>query len=1083
MLEEEKKGRLFSIPLQLFFVPNRKDPFRMYRYGRLLETPVGVAAGPHTQLAQNIISAWLTGARYIELKTVQTLDEIEVRRPCIDMEEEGYNCEWSQELKLRDSFREYLNAWILLHLLKDRFGWGERGEPGFIFNMSVGYDLAGIQKPNVQQFLDSMTDAGVDFDQQIEAVAEIYPAITDIDVRNKISDNVTLSTMHGCPPEEIEKIGRYLIEERNLHTTIKLNPTLLGPDRLRSILNDSLGYEVRVPDAAFEHDLKYADALDLIHSLLASAKKSGVEFGLKLTNTLEVENIRGVLPGDQEMIYMSGRALHPLSVNIAALLQEEFDGRLDISFSAGCDCFNMADVLAAGIRPVTVCTDLLMPGGYTRMGQYLEEIERSFTDAGAKDLDNFILRRAAGAKRVGEAALGNLEDYAGRVVENPAYDASHKRHDSIKTLRPLPRFDCVQAPCINTCAINQDIPDYLYWTARGEYRKAYETILRTNPFPNITGMVCDHLCQSKCTRIHYDNPLLIREIKRFISEKMRGSVELRPGLDNGLKVAIIGAGPSGLACAYFLALDGFRIEVFERKGFAGGMTADAIPGFRLSDEGLRADIESILRLGVKIHYNAGMDRDRFRKLREDFDYVYIAVGAQISKKLNLPGEQAEGIWDQLRFLSAVSRGQRVNLGKRVAVIGGGNSAMDAARTAKRLVGKSGEVTILYRRTRREMPADKDEIKALLDEGVILRELVALESIRLEGGRLRFLICQRMELGEVDDSGRPRPVPVEGDLFELELDGIITAIGQDVELDFLPDDRLRVDPVTNETQYPGVFAGGDAIRGASTLIRAIGDGKRAAMIILDRAVEKKRVASPKWDKGLSLDDFQVLQSRRQYGDPITETGPDERLGFNLAHPVLDEQSAGREAARCLYCNDLCNICVSVCPNRANVAFAVEPVEFRIPCAVRTPEGYRLEDLETFRIEQAYQILNIGDFCNECGNCTTFCPTAGSPWRDKPKFYLTDQSFDQEREGYRLTHDRLLARFDGAEESLIRQNGSYLYENHEIVAKINSDGFIVEDVSFKRGKTSRADFSRAAEMYLLLKALNNHHLFNEAVLEHN
>ncbi len=257
ILEEEKQGQIFGIRKELFFVPQSGDAFKMQRYGQILETPIGVAAGPHTQLSQNIISAWLTGARYLELKTVQTLDELDVTKPCIDMTDEGYNCEWSQELKLEQSFNEYLNAWIVLHILKDKFGWGEPNSRGFIFNMSVGYNLEGILNRNVQTFLDKMADCTAEKAAKVDTLAKIYPRVSDLEIPDRIADNITLSTMHGCPPDEVEKIGRYFVEKRKLHTTIKLNPTLLGPQKLRNILNDELDFDVEVPDLAFEHDLNY----------------------------------------------------------------------------------------------------------------------------------------------------------------------------------------------------------------------------------------------------------------------------------------------------------------------------------------------------------------------------------------------------------------------------------------------------------------------------------------------------------------------------------------------------------------------------------------------------------------------------------------------------------------------------------------------------------------------------------------------------------------------------------------------------------------------------------------------------------
>jgi len=367
--------------IKVCFIPVTEPVFQSQRFGQLLETPLGVAAGPHTQMAQNIIGAWLCGARFIELKTIQTLDELDVSKPCIDMYDEGYNCEWSQELRIKDSFDQYLNAWIILHILM-----GQRPFGG-IFNMSVGYNYEGILSDNVQWFFDKMNDCHAEKQEKINAIRKIYSRIDEIAIPDCISNNVTLSTMHGCPPQEIEKIGLYLIEEKGLHTTIKLNPTLLGPDELRCILNDTLGYSTPVPDLAFEHDLKYSDALSIIRNLSLAAEKKKVHFAIKLTNTLESLNFRSVFPENEKMMYMSGRALHPISINLARKLQRDFGGKLDISFSAGANCFNFADILACGLKPVTVCSDILKPGGYGRLSQYLENVKEEMHRLSANSLD------------------------------------------------------------------------------------------------------------------------------------------------------------------------------------------------------------------------------------------------------------------------------------------------------------------------------------------------------------------------------------------------------------------------------------------------------------------------------------------------------------------------------------------------------------------------------------------------------------------------------------------------------------------------------------------------------------------------
>jgi putative selenate reductase len=1046
ILEEEKTGQIFGISKELFFIPQEDDPFRMRRYGRLLETPLGVAAGPHTQLSQNVISAWLTGARYIELKTVQMLDEIEVTKPCIDMTDEGYNCEWSQELKLEQSFDEYLNAWIVLHILKERFGWGSPAERGFIFNMSVGYNMEGILNPTVQRFLNRMQDCSVEKVEKIERLAGFYPRVKVLDIPDCISDNLTISTMHGCPPEEIEKIGRYFIEERRLNTTIKLNPTLLGPEKVHDILNNKLGFETQVPDLAFEHDLKYADGKALIQSLLESAKRMGVAFTIKLTNTMETSNREQNLPKKEQVVYMSGRPLHCISINVAARLQADFAGALDISFSAGADCFNFADLLACNMKPVTVCSDILKPGGYGRLSQYLEDARLTLRAAGARTLEEFIVARGGGASDHAQAGLKNLQTYAKSVLKDEAYQKGRFPYDNIKTARELKTFDCIHAPCMATCPARQNIPAYMYYTARGDYAQAYRVIMETNPFPNVQGMVCDHLCETKCTRINYDTPLLIREIKRFIAQQFNGPVDgplvskrLPP---NGIKVAIIGAGPSGLSCAHFLALEGFEVHIFEGKAYAGGWAGDAIPEFRLDEASVKKDIDAIISLGVTIHYGASVDRKEFERLRTEFDYVYIAVGAQESMPLNVPGADAAGVMDQLRFLSAVRRGERPSLGKRVGVIGGGNSAMDAARVAKRLVGAGGEVFVLYRRTRKEMPAAPEEVQAMLNEGIKLVELAAPERVLTEDGRVKSMACFRMRLGEKDAGGRPQPVkidgPIEDSVFEMKIDSLIVAIGQRINVGFFPEQQLRIDPATQETQVENVFAGGDAVRGASTLIKAIGDGKRAAESIKGRALKASGMRSSAAVKASGPADLMKRKARRLHVAAIPETGFDERSGFDLVIRTLDEATAREEAHRCLRCDELCWVCVTVCPNRANIAFMMEPKELRIQQVKRRGNTIEISDLEIFRIEQQAQILNIGDYCNECGNCATFCPTSGAPYLDKAKFHVTKESFASARAGYHFTTDNhLLYREDGRFASLDITPDGFTYENDEVRVVLGKD----------------------------------------------
>ncbi|MBU2513806.1 putative selenate reductase subunit YgfK [bacterium] len=1060
ILAEEKTGTIFGIPRELFFVPGRSDPFKISRYGKTLETPIGVAAGPHTQLSQNIISAWLTGARYMELKTVQVLDELSITKPCIKMEDEGYNCEWSQELKLHQSYDEYLNAWIILHLLKDKFGWGEEDQRGFIFNMSVGYNLEGILTKSVQQFLNNLGDCSKEKAKKIKSLSRIYPRIKEINIPNCISDNITISTMHGCPPNEIEKIGRYFIEERKLHTTIKLNPTLLGPERLRDILNSKLGFDVSVPDEAFEHDLKFDDGVVLIKNLIESASEAGVEFGVKLTNTLETLNRRGNLPENEKMVYMSGRPLHAISINVAAKLQACFEGSLNLFFSAGVDCFNVARVLSCNLMPITVCSDILKPGGYTRLGQYLETIKKSIRQSEAENIREYICNLANQQQNTAKSGYINLVKYAAEVVTDERYYKSQFPYENIKTDRELSLFDCTLAPCLSTCPTEQDVPSYIAYTAAGEYEKAHQVILQTNPFPSVQGQVCHQPCRSKCTRINLDTPLKIRELKRFIAEQNKDSRNLNKKPANGLKTAIIGAGPSGLSCAFFLALEGFAVDIFEARSVSGGMAANAIPEFRLDNQSLQSDIDRIISLGVNIHHNSPVDRERFEVIRSEYDALYVAIGAQSSMKMGIPGEDAKGVFDQLDFLRQVKSREIPAMGDQIVVIGGGNSAMDAARTARRLVGSEGTVTILYRRTQKEMPADFEEIEETVREGVKIVELVAPEQIITREGQVIGIECAQMKLGDIDASGRPKPVKIKDSLLRFNADIVIPAIGQKVKLDFFPKNKLAVDPSTHETELKSVFAGGDAVRGASTLIDAIADGRKTAENIIKSFLRgTETIIDKKTTQNRTLAEYYQNLAHRDLKPTPQMSSFSAPLDFNLVSQSLTESEALREAQRCLACDQFCLICTTVCPNRANIAVSVKPFDLPLQTAYKNGGRIKIESSGILRVEQPLQILNIEDFCNECGNCTSFCPTSGAPYKIKPKLCLSEKSFLNTKNGLFINGNQLVVKVGNNPFNITLKDDKLCYDSADATADFDTGSFQCTRFEFKNPDIKHYNLEKA------------------------
>ncbi|MGD9002152.1 MAG: putative selenate reductase subunit YgfK, partial [Anaerolineae bacterium] len=417
LIELEQNGSIFGIHHSLFHEPRGDAPYATTMFGHHLATPIGPGAGPHTQLTQNILAAWLSGGRFIELKTVQIMDELEIPRPCIDMADEGYNVEWSQELKLEQSGWEYAKAWVLIHVLRRMLGFENTVPFGTVFNMSVGYDLEGVKSAPMTRFMERMEDGSEEIAQLQAVLADKFPQFADMEIPSRMVDSVTLSTMHGCPPDEIEQISRYLMEERGLHTFVKLNPTLLGKERVIHILHDRLGFtEISIPDEVFEHDLQYGRAVAMAEALQKVAAERDLTFGVKLSNTLAMANHRHVLPGEE--MYMSGRALYPLTMNLFHMLVGHFDGRaltgsgqtLNVSYSAGADALNVTSILSCGALPVTAVSDLLKPGGYSRFVQYLENLEQDMREMGAASLEELAQDR-----------LSNLEQEAARALESGRY--------------------------------------------------------------------------------------------------------------------------------------------------------------------------------------------------------------------------------------------------------------------------------------------------------------------------------------------------------------------------------------------------------------------------------------------------------------------------------------------------------------------------------------------------------------------------------------------------------------------------------------------------------------------------------------
>jgi putative selenate reductase len=488
--ELERKQSAFDLSARRFVTGDPALDLSVSIHGHRAASPLGPAAGPQTQLAQNIVLSWLSGCRVMELKTVQVKDDLEIPRPCIDMQTVGFNVEWSQELSLRESLEEYVKGSMLVEMLAA--SGAARVAPGFrdtVFDMSVGYDLAGIRSERVRAFIDGMLDARALVDRLRAEIPRPWRHLADLPFATRISDTLTLSTFHGCPPDEIERICEFLLDEVGLHVVVKLNPTLLGKEELTAILRDRLGYrDLGVPDAAFEKDSRWEQVVGFVERLGARARAAGRGFGVKFTNTLIVRNHKAFFPASEKEMYLSGPPLHALAMALVRRFRRTFGDRYPISFSAGIDAGNFADAVALGLKPVTVCSDLLKPGGYGRASRYFADLAARMKKAEATDLEAFAiladgnaeaalsrlalapdvdracrtalaegqdLRAAAGAAFdawASAARVANTESYLERVLADARYAAASNATPPKKVGSALALFDCLTCDkCIPVC--------------------------------------------------------------------------------------------------------------------------------------------------------------------------------------------------------------------------------------------------------------------------------------------------------------------------------------------------------------------------------------------------------------------------------------------------------------------------------------------------------------------------------------------------------------------------------------------------------------------------------------------------------
>lgn len=538
-----------------------------------------------------------------------------------------------------------------------------------------------------------------------------------------------------------------------------------------------------------------------------------------------------------------------------------------------------------------------------------------------------------------------------QVVEGEALSILTSKTGTWRSVRPLLAEGV--APCSHACPGTIRIREYLALLGEGKIKEAAALLMEDNPLAAITGRVCPCFCEPDCNRGEFDQPIAIKSLERLL-----GDYAIKQGFSGSdlparkERVAIIGSGPAGLSAAYYLARYGYQVTIFEALPMAGGMLHWGVPEYRLPNKIVAEEIEAIKSLGVEIKTNVavGQELTLDALLAEGYNAVLIAVGAWNDLKLNIPGEEAEGVIPGVRFLKRANSGEKVKVGDKVFVIGGGNTAIDSARVASRLGVK--QVSILYRRSRAEMPAVAEEVEAALNEGIEIQFLVAPTEILVKDGRVNGIRCLRMELGEPDDSGRRKPIPIAGSEFNVDADTVIAAIGQAPDLAFLDgsgveiarDGTISANPETLSTNVSKVFVAGDAQTGPATVIEAVAAGKKAASGIHSRLTGGEALVSPEGECVIKYEDLNVNYFEHE-----------PRQELEGAEMETLKSAAIAEAQRCFYCGSCneCNTCWFLCPDGV----------------ILSKDG---------KVDFDY------DYCKGCGICAEECPRGAVTLEEESKW---------------------------------------------------------------------------------------------------
>lgn len=852
MLMEEFKlrGSIFGVN-ELWQAGKQRLPI----FGMRIESPLGPSAGPSTQLAEGIIAAYVAGARYIELRTVCEGEPKKTGKPGIVTENETYNGEEYSELSVGEAFDEYVKAWFAIKLICAEYNLGL--PDGFIFNMSVGSSLKSIQSDKINSFIEGLKSAEYtpvwrECENWIRGHLDEFDRLDGIyvsDISPNICNSITFNVDENTTALEIEQIGTYLIEEKKLNTFMKVSPTLLGYDEVRGSL-DALGYDsLELDGQSFDECVKYEELRPVFHRLQDKADANRLVFGVKVCGALPVKGENDSLFGEKKKL--SGRALFPIAFALTEKIARDFGGGLRISYSGGADIDTVSDLFNCGVWPITVASEILLPGGYGRFTQMAEALSKCEFLPFSGILTN---------------DLTPIDDM---IAKTDKYRARDKKRVK-KAEGPIPLLDCFISPCREACPIMADIPAFLRLMKEGKKLEALRVITQRNPLPFITGALCPHYCMSACNRRFYECPINIKGVELLAAE---GACfdrldELTPTKENGEKIAIVGAGPAGLAAAYFFANAGYDTTVFDKSSTPGGAVRKALPAFRVAEKAIEWDCALIQAVGVKMELEREITS--IKELRSlGYEKIVLAIGAESTTPIKLSAGKAVTALD---FLCSYKQNPE-KIGEEVignvVVIGDENSAVDSARVAKRLPNVD-KVTLVFRNGIACSKASEEEISLAKKEGIHFEEMLIPTALR--GGNLFFHIG---EMGQKDKKGTFSIVDT-GKRSKMPADYVIATAGETCQSPLL-------DEVDSE-----VYIIGDAKTGPASVIEAVADAGALAKKITHRSYDKY--------SGENLpDDYKFLDKRGIITDPAD------------CH----------EGDRCLECKAVCESCVECCPNRANV----------------------------------------------------------------------------------------------------------------------------------------------------------------------